>query len=146
MVAPELIGPLPSLPLIIALVQAAGGAGAAGYSHIPALKEGEKIKISIGAKHKHTPSKEATSSGHTTGGSGGGGGVGGGVKFGGLRPPPPAGSVVHFQGGNPEPQEPAPAASTAPVPATASAADVSGGSSGASSEGGAVEDEWGDFK
>lgn len=57
-----------------------------GWSHIPALKEGEKIKISL-AKKPHATTGE---SGAPSKSAGGGGGF--------LKPPPPPGSTVHFKG------------------------------------------------
>lgn len=93
------------------------------YSHIPALKEGEKIKISIGGKSKHTGSGEkahAATTGVTTGAGAGKGGFG-------LKPPPPPGSVVHFQGGAPA----SAAEASAPVASSAGSA--------------AADEDWGDF-
>lgn len=102
--------------------------GPAGWSRIPALKEGEKIKISLTKKIHH--GDEAPSSGaHAASTCGNAVNVksGGGLL---LRPPPPPGSTVHFGGAAPATAAPAAGETAAPAASAAVSAD---------------EEEWGDF-
>lgn len=105
-------------------MQESTGATATAYTHIPTLKEGEKIKITLGGVGKHSSSSGAHASAST--------GAGKGL----LRPPPPPGSVVQFQGGKPD-------AATASL-ASLQHHEVPTGT-GASAGGAGDDEEWGDF-
>lgn len=100
-----------------------GDGSAAGWSHIPALKEGEKIKISL-TKKSHTTAGEHAAKGN------GGGGL--------LKPPPPPGSTVHYKGATDNGDGAAAVDSNSKATADAPAATVTAAAT-------AEDEEWGDF-
>jgi N6-adenosine-specific RNA methylase IME4 len=51
-------------------LQEAGHTAAAAYTHIPTLKEGEKIKITIGGRGKHNTTHDANNGVHSNSATG----------------------------------------------------------------------------
>jgi hypothetical protein len=128
-------------------LQDAAHTAVAAYTHIPTLKEGEKIKIAIGGRGKHSTTHDANNSVPTSVATASNTGTGPSKGFGGLlRPPPPAGSVVQYQGGKPDHaslislQYEGSDKAGADGRAEASVGATSGGTAG-----GTADEEWGDF-
>jgi hypothetical protein len=128
-------------------LQDASHTAAAAYTHIPTLKEGEKIKITIGGRGKHSTTHDTNNNVSTSVATASNTGTGPSKGFGGLlKPPPPAGSVVQYQGGKPDHaslsslQYAGSDKAGANVGAEASVGVTSGGTAS-----GTADEEWGDF-
>jgi hypothetical protein len=127
-------------------LQDAGHTAAAAYTHIPTLKEGEKIKITIGGRGKHSTTHDTNNSVPTGVATASNTGTGPSKGFGGLlKPPPPAGSVVQYQGGKPDHASLTSLqyAGSDKAGADGSAEASAGANSGTA--GNTADEEWGDF-